>query len=454
MTQPSPPIAPQRDGDLDWIKGIACVFMLMLHAVVLIGVPSRHWLWTVQFQLIHQFYAWFFIASGMNVWRSARRDYPALWTRSTTGYLTVAATLFALGVVYSLNRRMMWQMELFQGVAACTAVSYLILRRHWPNWALITISALIFGVTIDWGYFYYGQLPVETLDHLMTRLFDPATWREYPLIINAKALAFPMHDAAARQTLFDQLLKMFNMLVVYQYPWWQRLLFVHFCLLPWVAWFLLGGVLMRMAGTKQEKYLWIVLAGFLGLSLYAPYYVPRVQMDFFFRSKVDFLFWSSGIAGISILLTRRYYQGTWRINKVIEFIGRESFLIFILQWFIVDFIALPLNVWGARTGHEAWKLFPVLQVMTVVGTYFLTRFFASRRDRNLTKPSYLRFWGLLTLVLSILTAYFYLRRPIVSWLLSYPLIVGVGMVFPALRLVIRQVLMPKKTTAPPGTQKG
>jgi hypothetical protein len=448
VTQAPPPALKRRDGDLDWIKGIACIFMLMLHAVVLVGVPNHGKLWTIQFQVIHQFYAWFFMASGMNVWRSVSRDIGRDWKVTTTGYLSMTLMLFGLGIIYSINRRMLWQMELFQGVAACTAISYLVLRRQWPNWALVAISVLLFGATADWGYSYYGKLSPETLDVLMQRLFDPTTWREYPLIINARALAFPINDPVMRQTVFDQFHKMYNLLIVYEYSWWQRFLFVHFSLLPWVSWFILGGVLMRMAGGKNEKYLWILLIGFLGLSFYPPYYVPRIQMDFFFRGKIDFLLWSSGIAGISILLARRYYRSERKINKAIEFIGRESFLIFILQWLFVDFICLPLGLWGDRTGSATWKLFPLLQVGTVVVTYFLTRFFAGRRDANVKKTSYLRFWSVFTLAFTIAAGATYNSRPILSWLLSYPLIIGVGMVFPALRLVLQRVLMPKKMPKP------
>ncbi len=444
MAEPKASAMPTRDGDLDWIKGIACIFMLMLHAVVMIGVPTHHYLWTIQFQLIHQFYAWFFIASGMNVWRSASRDMTREWKRATAGYLLLAVALFALGIIYSMNRRMLWQMELFQGVAACTAVSYIILRRNWPNWALVAISVLLFGATADWGYHYYGKLPADQLNALIPRLFDPQTWHDFPLVVNGEALRNSFANPELRPLVIDRLHRLFNLLVIYEYPWWKRFLFVHFSLAPWVAWFLLGGVLMRVARSKHEKWLWMLFVAFLAASFYPVYYVPRIQMDFYFRGKVDFLFWSSGVAGISILLTRRYYKGKAKLNQAIEFIGRESFMIFILQWLFVDFICLPLGLLGTRTGQAMWKLFPLMQIGTVVVTFFLTRWFANLRDRSILKQNYLRFWGIFTFVLTVLVGYLYLRRPILSWFLSYPLIIGVGMLFPAIRLVIRKALKPKK----------
>ncbi|MDP8222424.1 MAG: hypothetical protein P9L99_03625 [Candidatus Lernaella stagnicola] len=438
------PAAPRRDGDLDWIKGIACIFMLMLHAVVMIGVPNRHVLWTVQFQFIHQFYAWFFMASGMNVWRSVSRDMNRDRRRALTSYMLMTAALFGLGIVYSMNRRMLGQMELFQGVAACTAISYLILRRNWPNWSLIVVSVLLFGATANWSYFYYDMLPAGKIDALIPQLFDAQTWHDYPLVINAKALQASFANAELRPLVVDRLHRLFNLLVIHEYPYWKRFLFVHFSLLPWVAWFLLGGVLMRLAGSRHEKWLYLLFGGFLAASFYAPWYVPRIQMDFYFRGKIDFLFWSSGIAGISILLTRRFYKGRLKINKAIEFIGRESFMIFILQWIFVDFVCLPLSLFGGRTGAATWKVFPLAQIGTVLVTFYLARFFAQRRDANILKPSYFRFWGIFTLIFGVVVSATYWSRPILSWFLSYPLIIGVGMLFPAVRLLIRQVMMPKK----------
>lgn len=402
---PERPVTTQRDGDLDWIKGIACVFMLLLHAVVGIGVPSQHWLWTLQFEVIHQFYAWFFIASGMNVMRSAMRDMQPgrNWRRTTGSYLAVTLALFIVGTLYSMNRRTLGHMDLFQGVAACTAVSYLIVRRRWPSWALLVISVLLFGTTIDYAYRYYGYLSLPVIHE----------------IVDIETLGWPLGE---------------------------RFLFVHFSLLPWISWFLIGAVLFRLAGTKYEKWLWLMFFLFLAFSFLFPWYVPRNRVDFFFRAKVDFLFWSSGVAGISILIARRRYRGRWGINRRIEFIGRESLMIFILQWFIVDLIGVPVRVADARLPLSLWKVFPLLQLITVFGTFFLTRFFAERRDRTIGQPGYLWLWGLLSLGFGIPTLVLYRQAPGLSWLLSFPMILGLGMVFPAVRLIIRRALTPKKPT--------
>lgn len=403
-----------RDHDLDWIKGIACIFMLILHAVVMVGLPPTHRLWTVQFTVIHQFYAWFFMASGMNVARAAERDLLKKdWRRTSAVYLLTAVALFVLGIAYSINRRTLGEMELFQGVAACTAVSYIVLRRRWPSWALLVISILLFGVSIDYGYKYYGYLAQPMVDRIID---DTLTW-----------------------------------------PLWERFLFVHFSLLPWVGWFLIGAVVMRLAGTKSEKWLIALFVAFLVASFYAPWYVPRTRVDFFFRAKIDFLFWSSGVAGLSILAARHWYKSVRPLNQAIEFIGRESFLIFILQWFTADGLGDPLKLIGQATGRDTWMIFPVLQIATVYITYRLTRYFAARRDRTITQPGYLRFWGLLTAIFTFLAGVFYYRRPALSYLLSFPLIVGVGMLFPAVRLVIRNVFGPRKkqpAVAAPATPGG
>jgi len=432
-TRPFTPTAQQRDLDLDWIKGLACIGMLLLHATIMAGLPPKHWLWTVQFEVIHQFYAWFFMASGMNVYRAAQRDMGKPWVRSVASYELVTLALFALGILYSINRRTLGHMELFQGVAACTAVTYLVARRRWPSWALIVISVLLFGATTHYAYMYYN-FPIAD------RFIPPANQA-------LKGIAVTVDLGQVQDITFVFTRKGFNTLInslIAQFPMWERFLFVHFSLLPWVSWFLLGVVVMRWAGTKYEKLLWIMFVVFLAVSFLPKWYVPRTSLDFYLRGKVDFLFRSSAMAGLSILSARRWYKGIKPINKKIEFIGRESFLIFILQWFTVDVFGIPLIAAAEITGRKTWILFPLLQAATIFLTFRYTKYFAERRNRTIGDKNYLRNWLGLTVGFFVLALVFYNRAPAISYVLSFPVIIGVGMAFPAVRLVIRGALKPRK----------
>lgn len=391
--------AQNRDLEVDWIRGLACVFMLIIHVVLIIGVPTDHWLYKVQVEGIYQFYAWFFVASGMNVARRAQRDLGKPWQKTTASYLLVTLALFVLGAMYSVNRRTFGQMELFQGIAACTAVTYLVMRRRWPDWSVLIISVLLFGVATDYAYMFWN----------------------YP------------HAEVMSAVHFNKLVTG----IISQFSYLERFLFVHFSLLPWVSWFLLGGVILHWAGTKREWILWAMFAAFLVLSFIMPYYLPRTSLDYYLRGKIDFLLRSSAMAGLSILAARRWYKGILPINKKIEFIGRESLLIFVLQWFTIDVVAVPLKIIAQTRGAATWKVFPFLQAAAVILTYRYTKYFAARRDRTIMNENYLRNWLGLTVGFFLIALFFYERRLALSYFFSFPVILGVGMAFPAVRLKIR-----------------
>jgi len=390
----SPPL---RDNYLDWVVGLACIFMMLGHAVTSLRMPTPLSIWTLQVEINNAVLSWFFIGSGMNVARTALRDRGTGW-RSAAGYVLAMAALFVLGIAYSMNRRTLGFMDLFQCVAACTTVTYLLVRRRWPGWALLTIGTLLFAAVVRYSYQYFGYLPLET------------------------------SQAIIKETL--------------AWPLWERFLFVHFALLPYVGWFMTGAVIYQWIGTPREKILWIFFAALIGLSFWAPWYTPRSLVDFFFRYKIDYVFRTGGIGGLLLLAARRWYHGAWRVNRAIEFIGRESLLIFILQWFIADTIGTWLAVAGARSGQPTWKVFPLLQAATVFGTYFLTKAVVAYRDRAVRRPGYLRFWLIFTIIFTLLSGFRYETRPAISWLFSFPLIIGVAFLLPAARVAIRRALQP------------
>lgn len=392
--------SPARDNYLDWIVGLACIFMMLGHAITSLKLPSTHWMYTFEVEINNAVLSWFFMGSGMNVARVSQRDQGTGW-RSCAGYVLTMAALFVLGIAYSMNRRTLGFMDLFQCVAACTTVTYLVTRRRWPGWALLTIGTLLFGAVIDYSYQYLGYLTLETSQEIIK-----------------ETLAWPL---------------------------WERFLFVHFAVLPYIGWFMTGAVIYQWVGTKHETILWIFFVALIVLSFWAPWWTPRSLTDFFFRYKIDYAFRTGGIGGLVLLAAHRWYRGTRNINHAIEFIGRESLVIFILQWFIVDVFGTWLAVMGTRTGQATWKVFPLLQAATVFGTYGLAKAVTALRKRTIKRPGYLPFWLIFTALFTLLSAAGYEKRPALSWLLSFPMILGIVFLFPALRLAIRRALQPRST---------
>ena len=410
MSENVAPATPKRDLDLDWFRGVGCILMFIVHVAIMIGIPTDSFAYRFQIDGIYQLYAWFFLASGMNAaraaWNDNRRPRPG---RTMASYLLVNLALFVMGIIYSVNRRTWGQMELFSGIAACTAMAYVLQRRRWPHWATIIISVLLFGVVVHYNYLYWN-FPHQ-------QLFKP---REF--------------NAQVSQ-------------IIYSFNLGERFLFVHFSLLPWVSWFILGAAMLAWAGTRREWILWVLFLAMFGASFYAPHYLNKMSLDFYLRAKMDFLLRSTSFGGATILLVRRFYKGEWSINKKIEFLGRESLLAFVMQWFFIDW-CVPLRAIGLASGRATWKVFPLVQIAAILGAYWLTRLFAAWRDRTIKNKNYLRNWLALTFAFFVPALLFYQRAPVLAYLLSFPVIVGLAMAFPAVRLVIRRAVLPSKPPAP------
>lgn len=435
MSQPPVVSTAPRDLDLDWFRGIGIILMFLVHVSIMIGMPTDSWAYHYHIDGIYSLYAWFFLASGMNAARAAQNDNRRPHGgRTMASYLLVNLALFVLGVIYSVNRRTFGQMELFCGIAACTAATYVLYRRRWPNWSLIVISLLLFGVVVKVNYLYWNFPHQE--------MFSP---RLLPALRRVThTLPIGPHGEALRFRAFGELAAG----VINSFNLGERFLYVHFSLLPWVSWFILGGVMLRWARTKREWILWVLFAAMLAVSLLLPFYTNRMSLDFYLRAKMDFLLRSTSIGGMTLLIVRRFYKGVRPINKKIEFLGRESLLAFVLQWFFIDW-CVPLRVIGQATGRQTWMIFPLVQLAAIVGTYLLTKLFAAWRDRTIANRNYLRNWLAVTLVFFLLSLAFYNRQPALSYLVSFPVIIGVAMAFPAIRLLIRKAVLPPKPATPP-----
>ncbi|MDP8223713.1 MAG: hypothetical protein P9L99_10170 [Candidatus Lernaella stagnicola] len=322
--------ASARISYIDFFKGLACLIMLQSHAMRFhIGDPDcfANLLLAVQ----PPFAQLFFFASGMNIILVLERYRSRPHFPITAYYLWGAVILFLIGYLYSFARLSLNTWQIFQGIAACIAVAFLMLRTKWPTWVHLLIC---FGLYLVYFRFRVGLEPV-----LM--------WYR-----NTLPVGVAPDDPAA-------IIAMKTILTGLSLP--QRWLFANFSLLPWVCYTILGGVAFRSVRENPRTAKWwgigfaLCLAGGFG-SAYLPLGLQIGALsgdqvtDALFRHVPYHAFSALGISGLAWLACHYGYDRWKRRGKVgraiaeyIEFLGIFSFVFFCFHWLCLK---LMIHAWG------------------------------------------------------------------------------------------------------------
>ncbi len=417
--------SPNRDLDIDLAKGLACLMMIYGHigfqmSVVIDRPPHLVPSWIFAESSV----ALFFMATGMNVLHYVQRAASKKGFGPTRDFLITNVALFALGFVYNVNRYSVGLMDLFQGIAVAAFVTYIPFRRQWPTWAIVVIALEFFVIA-----FGFALAP------------DPSIGNGY-IAVSARAFADSLRPGAAHPNLMGQYLAMLGELK--DLPLWHRFLFIQFSALPWTGCAMLGGVLMRHARKKHEIWLWIFFTAILVSSLAFPFFLAQHMVDYFHRGKPDYVLRHVGIAGLFILAARRWYTGQWRAGRWLEFIGRESLFVFVLQWLFLEI---------STTIVKGPPSFVVIVAQTVVVMSLITlttRKLAARRDRGVDSISFAKRW--FAIAIGVGFAAWWIGRvpkpPLylnvhLSHLISNISSVAFAMAFPSLKTLMRGEKKPK-----------
>ena len=201
---------------IDFLKGLACAMMLVGHGFrIRMGapiLPEKIMLYAMDFSG-----PLFFFLSGMNVMTFVEGSAKKKNFQSTTFYLLAAAALFFFGFTYNVNRQSIYNLDILQCVALCTAFVFLMMRTKIPMWGHLLILAFLFLIYEQFRF----RLEWNQIIPQFTDMRD--------------AIAL---DATIRD---PQVLKLMNLMTV-KLNVMQRWLFTYFGFLPWVLYFYIGAL--------------------------------------------------------------------------------------------------------------------------------------------------------------------------------------------------------------------
>lgn len=409
-----------RERDIDAAKGLACLLMVFGHAAFQSGwAVHRITGWQIVSIVGETAVPLFFMAIGVNVAIGVEKSAKDRSARPTLFLLLTAVLMFVLGNAYNLNRQTVGLMDLFQGIAVMMMLAYVPLRREWPSWAVLAFGLMLCSIG---------------LSHALVQ--DPSLTHGY-ISISADEFNKARDPAYAHGDLYAKYLALVAELKAL--PLVHRLLYVHFSVAPWSGFAVLGGLSYRWYRQGRERWGWALFATLFVVSLLMPYFGYHALVDFFFRGKPDYVFRQLALAGLIILALRRWYGDGAKATRWVEFLGRESFLVFITHWLFLEFIATffpkPMQLFGVYTA-------------TMVLTGILVFGLSKLRDKTMEWKIYVPFWIVVYFgfIYLALVARYRIVTPghlneYLSHLLTFPAATAFAMLMPALRL-----LRGKKTT--------
>jgi len=319
------------------LKGLACVLMLIGHAIRvkmhLPGVGDKIFLYIMDFSG-----PIFFFVSGMNVMTFLERNRNKPGFQEKRFYLAAAVLLFFLGYTYNINRASFLFCDIFQGVALCTIVVFLLMRTKLPTAAHFIIMIAFFAL--------YTQFRVRLQLDRISGLENFTSLKNQLNSENSLVEYIPVLREFMRQ--LGPI---------------RRFLFVHFSLLPWVVFFYTGALTYRsitMRGRSTKPW-WALFATLFALGPIMhlvdrgrvfPQMFLDSYLDLMLRCIPSYVFMTLGGAGLAYLLSRKIYPGaantTHRFGKwlavQIERLGKESLLFLIVHWWVIASVRMPTEM--------------------------------------------------------------------------------------------------------------
>lgn len=312
----------ERIGYIDFLKGLSCILMLIAHAMrVKLGSPD--FITRLFSAMLNPAAQMFFFASGMNIILLQERYRGRRRVKLTLYYLSAAAVLFFLGYTYSFARLALGSWQIFQGIAATTALTFVLVRTRLSATAHILLAILFYLVYLQF------RLSLE------------------PVLLWYRSV-LPPGPPAIHPDLLDAIRMTTNI------SYWQRCLFTNFSLLPWVSYVLLGATAFRNLREKPEmERRWalgfgaVFILGFLMLviphGIEMGYWYADHSVDALYRHVPHHVLTAVGACGLIWLACRRWYLGSAGPRKspkrfmlgYTEFLGVASFLFFIFHWFVL-----------------------------------------------------------------------------------------------------------------------
>ncbi len=434
-----------RYHEIDFLKGAACVLMLVGHAMRS-QMPAPDTLDKLVLYVMDFSGPIFFFVSGMNVMTFLERNIDKPGFRATRFYVAAAAVLFLLGFSYNLNR-VSPVMDIFQGVAVCTVVVFLLMRLRLPTFVHWLIVIGMYAL-----YLFTFRLPVEFSPHF-------AAFREARAQVPLDSSLFTSGIGPALSALFAAIRPL------------QRWTMIHFGFLQWVSFFYVGALCYRSV-TKPNPRTWPWWILFTVLFVAGPFWGWRqfgagqslldaifldTFLDLMLRGIPSYIATTLGGAGLLYLFLRRHYKGATKYqNRLARFVaasgemlGKESFLFLMVHWWLISTLL---------AGEHLVSLNPYLRsALVIVGTVFFVPVFARLRNRLAagpkfaTKAAVFMVASLVLTVLSlgvvgVLTRRFglsphYIELPLY---ISYGVSFGFAFIYPTLRQKLRR----RYTTAP------